>query len=291
MHDLRRRRWLAGWCLAAASLIVLAVLASPVGLPRALASPWGVGASLAAPVAGQAFDFEAPEVEYQNLPYNGAFTFARVQFQPSRWGPGRYAWGLDLKWNHDYPRADERLPEILSEVTGIDANLGGSNIVQVGDPELFDYPWAYMCEVGFLTLTESEVENLRNYLLKGGFMVIDDFVGPYHWYNFEDQMNRVLPGMRFIPIDDRHPIFHAFFDLDDLSFGGGQYRGFNGGGSPRYYGLFEDNDPSKRMMMIVNFDNDIGEYWEFSDSPYLTIDLTNDAFKLGVNYVIYSTLH
>lgn len=233
----------------------------------------------------------APDVDYENRPYDGRFTFARVRFDPTSWSGGRYAWGLDLKWNHDYPRADRRLSEILGAVTGVEAQQDGSNIVQLDDPELFRYPWAYLCEVGFMELTDAEATNLRDYMLKGGFVVVDDFTG-WHWYNFEAEMAKVMPESRFIEIFEDHPVFHAFFEIKDLSFGGGQYNGYpGGGGAPRYFGLFEDNDPTKRLMMIANFDNDIGEYWEFADSPYVLIDLSNDAFKLGVNYVMYSMLH
>jgi len=222
----------------------------------------------------------APDVDYENTPYDGRFTFARVRFNPTSWSGGRYAWGLDLKWNHDYPRADRRLAEILGAVTGVETQQDGSNIVALDDPELFRYPWAYMCEVGFLQLSEAEATNLRDYMLKGGFVVVDDFTG-WHWFNFEAEMAKVMPEARFIEIFENHPVFHAFFEIDDLSFGGGQYYGYQGGGMPRYYGLFEDNDPTKRLMMIANFDNDIGEYWEFADSPYV----------LGINYVMYSMLH
>jgi hypothetical protein len=270
--------------------VALATVLVGAGLSTA-ASPGPIPAGQRLSVVPAQFDSDPPDVEFENLPYNGAFTFARVRFRPAQWGPSRrYAWGLDLKWNHDYPRADRRLPEILTEVTGIEANIDGSSIVDVGDPDLFNYPWTYMCEVGFLTLDDAEAENLRAYLMKGGFMVIDDFVS-YHWYNFEDQMRRVFPDLQWIELYEDHPIFNAFFEIEDLSFGGGQYLGYQGGGSPRYFGLFEDNDPNGRMMMIVNFDNDIGEYWEFADSPYVAIALTNEAFKLGVNYVVYSTLH
>lgn len=233
-----------------------------------------------------------PQIEYDNIPYNGRFTFARIRFRPSSWGGGNYAWGLDLKWNHDYPRADQRLEEIIELVTGVLPNTGASNILAVDDPELFRYPWAYLCEVGFLTLDDSEAESFRNYLLKGGFVVVDDF-DDYHWYNFLEQMERVIPEGEFIEIDETHPIFHAFFEIDDVRFGAGGYgRPALGYGWPRYYGLFEDNDPTKRLMMIANYNNDIGEYWEFADSRYgIPIDLTNDAYKLGVNYVIYSMTH
>lgn len=232
-----------------------------------------------------------PEVDYENLAYNGKFTFARIRFEPSQWYLTRQQyWGLDLKWNHDYPRADVHLPEILRSVSGVDANIDGSTIVRLTDPELFQYPWAYLCEVGFLTLTEEEVEAFRAYLLKGGFVVVDDFED-VHWFSFQDQMQRVIPGAEWVEIDERHPIFHSFFDIDDIRFGGNAGYGSLGYGWPRYFGLFEDNDPSKRLMMIANYDNDIGEYWEWSDNPYVPIDLSNDAYKLGVNYVIYSMLH
>lgn len=236
------------------------------------------------------FDFEPPEVEYYNAPYDDLFTFVRVRFRPSQWAPGPYQWGLDLKWNHDYPRADVHLPQILGEVTGMRANGVATTIVSVGDPELFRYPWVYMCEVGYLTLDDDEVRNLRDYLLKGGFMVVDDFVN-YHWFNLESEMKKVFPELDFKELGRDHPIFNTFFEIKDLTFAGGPYNGFDGGRSPRYFALFENNDPNGRMLMIANFDNDIGESWEFPDNPYVLVDITNDAFKLGVNYVIYSTLH
>lgn len=230
----------------------------------------------------------APDVDYENVAYDGRFTFARVSFAPTEWGSsGRYAWGLDLKWNHDYPRADRRLPEILGAVTGVEVQVEGSNIYGLEDPGLFRYPWVYLCEVGYMQLSDSEAENLRDYMLKGGFVVVDDFTG-YHWYNFEAEMAKVLPEHRFIEIFSDHPVFNAFFELDDLTFG--SPYGLQGGGAPRYFGLFEDNDPTKRLMMIANYDNDIGEFWEFAGSRYVLIDLENDAFKLGVNYVMYSML-
>ncbi|NKB88408.1 MAG: DUF4159 domain-containing protein [Acidobacteria bacterium] len=229
-----------------------------------------------------------PDVDYENIGYDGRFTFARVKFSPTSWGGSRqHAWGLDLKWNHDYPRADRRLPEILGAVTGAEVQVAGSNIYGLDDPELFRFPWTYLCEVGFMQLSDSEAGNLRDYMLKGGFVVVDDFTG-WHWFNFETEMAKVFPELRFIEINSTHPVFNAFFELDDLSFGS-PYRA-QGGGMPRYFGLFEDNDPTKRLMMIANYDNDIGEFWEFAGSQYILIDLENDAFKLGVNYVMYSML-
>lgn len=259
--------------MRARAAMVLATLAAGA-LAASAAAQWG----------------RQPEVSYTNIPYNGRFTFARIRFEPSQWGVSRrQPWGLDLKWNHDYPRADQRLEEILELVTGAIPNTQGSVIVGLDDPELFRYPWAYLCEVGFLQLSDLEAENLRNYLLKGGFVVVDDFDG-YHWFNFLDQMEKVMPEGRFIEIHESHPVFHAFFEIEDLQFGvtSGAFFGY---GWPRYFGLFEDNDPDKRLMMIANYNNDIGEYWEWADSEFIPIDLTNDAYKLGINYIIYSMIH
>ncbi len=92
---------------------------------------------------------DSPDVPYDNFEYNGRFTFVRVKFEPWYWGRGRYQWGLDLKWNHDYPRGERHFTKMLSELTYLEPNTGGGNIIDLGDPELFQYPWAYLCEPGF----------------------------------------------------------------------------------------------------------------------------------------------
>lgn len=267
------RQWAGGPSRASAPVLalVLVLVLSAVG---AAAAQW----------------FAPPDVEYENQPYNGRFTFNRVRFTPSHWGPGRYAWGMDLKWNHDYPRAGVNLARILDAVTGLSPNQGVGNILRLDDPELFDYPWAYLCEVGYWTVTPEEAEGLRTYMLKGGFVVVDDFTGS-HIYNFRERLQEVLPGAELIELGPDHPIFHSFYDIDDLDFGGGWYGSAPGGGWPEYYGVFEDNDPDKRLMMIVNYNHDVGEYWEFADSRWIPIDLSNEAYKLGVNYVIYAMIH
>jgi hypothetical protein len=133
-------------------------------------------------------------------------------------------------------------------------------------------------------MTDVEVASLRAYLLKGGFVIFDDFRG-YEWENFTQQIARVLPDARPIELDASHPIFNAFFKMDRIDFP--PPYGFD----PHYYGIFEDNDPTKRAMAIVNYNNDISEYWEWSDTGDYPISLTNDAFKLGVNYIMYALSH
>jgi Domain of unknown function (DUF4159) len=223
-----------------------------------------------------------PEVHYENVAYDGRLTFVRLRFNPSVWGPGNYIWGLDLKWNHDYPRADLHLMKILEETTTIDVDTEITNVFALDDPELFRYPVAYLCEVGFWTLSESEAAGLRAYLLKGGFMIVDDFQGA-HWFNFVEQLGRVLPEARLVQLEATHPIFDSFFRVDPYEF----RHPYAGVPPPSYFGVFEDNDPSRRLMLIANYNHDVGEYWEWSDTDYVPIDLSNEAYKLGVNYIVY----
>ena len=226
-----------------------------------------------------------PDVPYENLPYNGKLTFARLKFRPSMWGPGNYQWGLDLKWNHDYPRADAHFQKIIQETTSAEVNVA-SNIIGLDDPDLFKYPVAYMCEVGFWTLQGKEAENLRTYLQKGGFLILDDFT-QRDMLNLEIQMQQVLPQARFIEVPHDHGVWDSFFKIDEPP-RVHPYRSFL---RASYLGIFEDNDPQKRLLVMANYNNDISEYWEWSDTGFAPIEITNEAYKLGVNYVIYAMTH
>jgi len=219
-----------------------------------------------------------------NIPYDGRFTFVRIKFDPM--GGGSRGFRRDLKWDHDYPRAERHFTTILRELTRMRPYQEGGNILALDDPELFKYPVAYLCEPGFWTASPAEAEGLRNYLLKGGFLIVDDFAGPGQWDNFEQVMRVVLPQARLVPLDVSHPVFDAFFHIESLEFTHPYF-----GLQSQFYGVFEDNDPDKRLMMIVNFNNDIGDYWEWSDEGLLPVQMSNEAYKLGVNYVMYAMTH
>lgn len=224
------------------------------------------------------------DVSELNVPYDGRFIFARLMFAPLgglRGGFGR----MDLKWDHDYPRAERNFTRILDEVTTISPYLKGGNILAMDDPELFKYPIGYVSEPGFWTMSEAEEENLRTYLLKGGFLIFDDFVDA-QWFNFARMMERLLPDHRLVPLDASHPIFDSFFHIESLDFDHPNFPY-----KAEFYGVFEENDPSGRLMAIVNYNNDIGDYWEWSDTGFVPIELSNEAYKLGVNYIVYAMTH
>ena len=271
--------------LRLAALVALAAggvaAASGYALSRA-PSPDGSAA-----VAPPALAAPAPQdIESLNSPYDGRLHFVRIMYTPSSRGRGFGRGGREPVWAHDYPRGERNFMRIIDEMTDIHPLVNGSNILALDDPRLFQYPIAYIVEVGSWNPTDTEVEGLSQYLRKGGFLIVDDFRDPWNLASFMDQMGRVLPGIQFVELDGTHEIFDSFFRVDPH-----QVIPPYGPQTPVWYGLFEDNDPEKRLMVIVNYDNDISEYWEFSDRGYYPIDLSNEAKKLGVNYVVYAMTH
>ncbi|HSA56227.1 MAG TPA: DUF4159 domain-containing protein [Gemmatimonadaceae bacterium] len=213
------------------------------------------------------------------VPYDGDFTFSRV-----RYGGGGFRRG-GAAWAHDYPRADQHLPQILQYVSTVPVNLRASNVFDLDDPEIFRHPILYLSEPGFWRISDTEAAGLRAYLLKGGFLILDDFE-EQQWYNMEEQLRRAMPEYELIEIGPEHAVFRSFFELDDIYVPHPLVAV-----TPRYYAMFEGNDPARRMLVLVNFNADLAEYWEWSAEGILPVDLSNEAYKLGVNYLIYGLTH
>ncbi len=218
--------------------------------------------------------------------YDGRFTLVRL-----RWGADfpspRDRFGLQNAWSHDYPRAEQNLSAIIRKLTYVDIHDEGNEILTLDDPDLFKYPVALMWQPGFWNLTDREAESFRAYLLKGGFAIFDHFDGTTQWANFEAQMHRVLPQGRFVRLDASHQIFTAFFpiaDIDAMVHPMSLIR-------PSYFGIFEDNDPSRRLLVVANFDSDVPQHPERPSQGLLPVDASNEAYKLGVNYMIYGLSH
>ena len=237
-------------------------------------------------LSGSASDVpsHAPARGHYSAPirYDGRFTLVRL-----RWGAELRRAGAPYAWSHGYPRAEQNLSAVIRELTYLDIHDDGNEILTLDDPDLFKYPIALMWEPGFWSLTDREAESFRAYLLKGGFAIFEDFDGRMEWGNFEAQMRRVLPDGRFERLDNSHQIFNAFFPIKDIEaivHPMSQIR-------PSYYGIFEDNDPSKRLLVVANYDNDVPDYWERSGEGLFPLGASNEAYKLGVNYMIYGLTH
>lgn len=222
----------------------------------------------------------APVVEEATADYDGRFSFVRLRYGP----PGQLGYRREPPWAHDFPRADFHFLKILGEITLTRTFVDQGNIRTLDDPDLALFPIAYMSEPGFWTMDEAEAEGLRAYLQKGGFIIFDDF-RENHMYNLFAQMRRVLPEASWQRLDASHAIFHSFFEINSLD----DVEGFYG--EPEWHGIFEDNDPGKRLLAIANYNHDLGELWEFSDTGYMPVDLSNEAYKFGVNYVVYAMTH
>jgi len=234
---------------------------------------------------------EVQDLDQYNAPYDGRYHFFRVRYTPGSrgfGGFGRRGGRGEPPWAHDYPRAERNFLRIVDETTFIGPLTDGSNILALDDPRIYQYPIAYIVEVGAWNPTDAEVEGLGEYLRKGGFLIVDDFGGDWELANLQLQLDRAVPGARLALLDESHEIFDSFFRINPALVVPPYTRGR---GIPLFYGVFEDNDPEKRLMVIVNYNNDIAEYWEFSDRGYYPIDLSNEAYKLGVNYIVYALTH
>jgi hypothetical protein len=224
-----------------------------------------------------------------NIPYDGRFTFVRVKYTTA---PGGYWYGNWPSWAHGYPISEQNLMNIMNSVSLLGAHVDEINTLTLDDPELYKYPVAYLIEPGWWQMTDSEATALRDYIQKGGFVIVDDFKptgyrGCDCWEHFEANMRRVLPGAAFVEMSASHAIFHSFFEIRSLDVVPQAYNA----GPPIFRGIFEDNDQSKRLQMIVNYNTDISQFWEWSSVGLRPIDQTNEAYKLGVNYLVYGMTH
>lgn len=242
---------------------------------------WGlVAIAIAVAAIAAAAQFGESGLSSHTTAYDGRFRFVRLRWK-SDIGFSRR--GFNAAWNHDLPRAERHLSLILQELTLLGVRTDDNLVLTLDDRELYNYPVAFMWEPGFWNLSDREAASFRAYLLKGGFAVFEDFDGAQQWNHFEAQMRRVLPDARLVKLDATHPIFDAFFTIRNIDAIVHPMYGLR----PSYYGIFEDNDRSKRLMVVANFDNDVPEYWEWSGDGIYPFDTSNEAYKLGVNYVMY----
>ena len=211
--------------------------------------------------------------------YDSTYAFTRIRYGTRT----RSNYG----WEHDYPQADRNFTAILDYITNMRVNQTGSNIFDLDDPRIFENPVIYMSEPGGWITDEAEVASLRAYLLKGGFIIFDDFDGEPEWRNLVVQMKAVLPEHDFLRLDVDHPIFQSFYGLQNLNIPHPMARGLE----PQFLALFEDNRLDGRMMAIANWNNDIGDYWEWSAEGLYGDAPTNDAYRLGVDYLVYEMTH
>jgi len=210
-------------------------------------------------------------------------------------GGGGFFPRQSVGWGMDYPGADCKFMGGIHRLTGLRVHPH-PNVVDIMDDDLFKFPYAYIVEPGGMDLTTLEAERLREYLLRGGFLHVDDFWGLWERTNFAIQMRKVFPDRELKPLPLSHEIFHTFFDIEEIIQVPGQRAGCDGGPtwespddrSPAIYGISDD---AGRVMVVVTYNSDLGDAWEYMDLPCYPVKYSGQAYRLGMNFIVYAMTH
>jgi hypothetical protein len=271
---MRRRIPLA--CLAVATLAL------------AQRGRFGVRDAFDEPEPDRPGEFHFIRLEYTDLPqFHRRFGFSSRQGEGSGW------------WLMDWPAAENHFTAGLRRLTRIDA--GNPRHLRLTDDRLWDYPWLYATQTGWWSLSDQEVLRLREYLLRGGFLVTDDFWGDEQWEVFRSTMERVLPGHPLADIAETDSVMHVLYDIREKDRtiipgsrhlrpapGGAMRLSYPPGSVPAWRAIL---DPHNRMVVVANYNTDVGDAWEFADVPYYPEAMTSLAYRYGINYVVYAMTH
>ncbi len=267
-----------------AAVILVTLLLSWSAMPRGSRSR---RESSPQPALASEAEFHFIRLEYADLPqYHRRFGFS------SRSGNGE-GW-----WMMDWPDADDHFTLGVRRLTRVD--VGQPLHLGLRDDRIFDYPWVYATQVGWWNLTDAETVRLREYLLRGGFLVVDDFWGDEQWEVFRRTMDRVLPGRPIVDIADSDSMMSVLFDIQgkDRAFIPGTRHLRSGpsgvvieqpwGTTPIWRAIYDDKN---RMVVAVNFNMDVADAWEYADAPEYPERLTTLAYRFGINYIVYAMTH
>ena len=246
----------------------------------------------------EAYDDIPLPVDYQ---VHNDFVFARLmypqhpfsRFSRRRYGSGDWREG-GTSWTQDYPRADRHFAMALRRLSRVDVRSVEQPVNLEDGDDAYNWPWLAAGEMGDWILNEDLAAKLRDYLLRGGFLMLDDWWGPDEWNRFEETMVRVFPDRPIVEIDDADPVFHVIYDLDERyqvmgewSLGGRQnYR--TAGTVAHWRGIYDDHH---RLMVVMSFNSDLGDSWEWADEPRYPEKFSALGIRIGVNDVVYTMTH
>ncbi len=235
----------------------------------------------------------APAISDQP-PKDAEFVFARMQVG-QRLDYLRF-WDEE-PWHHDHPYSEEFFLGMVRELTGVRVTPTSYKIVRLSSPEIFNYPFLYLSEPGFMILNEKEIANLGEYIRRGGFIMADDFRtanylhGPEEIEVLRTYLKRAVPERELVRLDIKNPIFHTFYDIDTLQMDppygrepGRETPGF----IPQFWGMFDDHG---NLQMIANYNNDLGEFWKWVDQGKMPFRPAKRSVELGIDYLIYAMSH
>ena len=219
------------------------------------------------------------------------FYFSRVAYS----GFGGFSGRRGNSWRTDFPKADQIFLSFVDRLLPTLDAYEREFVVQVHDPDVRRFPFLYALEVGRMSLTQPEVKGLRDYLLSGGFLVIDDFWGTREWEQFEYQIGQVLPEFEIVDLGMDHPIFSTFYEIDEIIQVPNVQQGVWGGQTherdgfvPMVRGI---HDEKGRLMVVINWNTDLGDAWEWADEPRYPLKYSTYAYEMGVNFIVYAMSH
>jgi hypothetical protein len=221
-------------------------------------------------------------------PQTAEFHFVRLMYSDNG-----LRFGGQERWLTDWPAAETHLLGGVRRLTRIDAAEEG-RFISIMDDSLFDYPFLYAVEVGAWSLSDEEAARLRDYLLRGGFLMVDDFHGSREWATFVQGMHKVFPDRPIVDIPPDDPVFHVAFDLNEHVQIPGIQSLYTGriyerdGYTPHWRGVYDDHG---RLMVVINFNMDLGDAWEHADVPEYSLLYTTRAYKYAINYILYAMTH
>jgi hypothetical protein len=251
---------------------------------------------------------EYPAIEYANFPLprdwqkNSEWTRARLRYPDITGYPNNsysnfgFPGGFPGYWTMDYPRSDRHLLQGVRRLTRIDTRSVEQVVSLDGSDEVYNWPVLYGVEVGHWDLPDREAAQLREFLLRGGFFMCDDFHGDEEWSVFLASMQRVFPDRPIVDLPNTEPIFHTLYDLDDkFQVPGAQYfesgityeKG-ESGKIPHWRGIYDDKG---RLMVAICHNMDLGDAWEHSDEPRYLEKWASLAYRIAMNYFIYDLTH
>ncbi len=227
------------------------------------------------------------------------WVFARLMYPSLPWARFEYRGRRDWReggtsWTEDYPRADRHFLVALSRLTRVDARPLEQPVNPDDEDDIYNWPWMYAGLTGNWNLTEPQAAKIRDYLLRGGFLMAEDFWGPREWEDFENGMKRIFPDREIVDLENSDTIFHVMYDLTDRYQIPGEWatrRGQmsrDGGTVPYWRGVMDDQG---RVMVAICFNSDVGDSWEFADDPYYPEKYSALGIRMGVNYVLYALSH
>jgi len=276
-----------------------------MGARRAVWIAAGGVALLATALAQRPFR-EYPGNEYGDFPLppdwqqKSEWVFARLMYPPA-YGMGRFRrfggfgdWTQgSSSWTTDYPRSDRHFVQAMRRLTRVNTR-SVEQPVNLDDGEQYDWPWLYAVEVGHWNLSDEQAKSLREFLLRGGFFMCDDFHGTFEYEVFLASMRRVFPDREIVDLPNDDPIFHSIYDLDDrFQVPGAQFLRSRqtweqDGYHDTWRGIY---DGKGRLMVAICHNMDLGDSWEWADEPRYPEKYSGMGIRIGVNYVVYAMTH